>query len=262
MRRDPRIFPASIALILVSCFAAGCASSIYGWQVRTNSTPRSETFQLSILERQPVALFPSKTSPGLRGNEVGLSQYLGEVLRKIVPSWKVISAKETITRINRQGLASEFIRIGNDYEQSDIFERDPLRKIAAGIGARYVFQPRLATFTQMMIDRFKFPGIDLRLTQTRSSIMRLSLQLWNAETGELVWDSVAETNMANEAVSQDPVYLEDIARATLASMISDLLHGRTSSQYTTLDKVLDNLIEDAMPKPKDKTEETSETVAP
>ena len=61
-----------------------------------------------------------------------------------------------------------------------------------------------------------------RVSQTRSSIMRLSLQLWDAESGELVWASVAETNMANEAVSQDPLYLEDIARATLGIMRSDL----------------------------------------
>ena len=70
-----------------------------------------------------------------------------------------------------------------------------------------------------------------RVSQTRSSIMRLSLQLWNVENGGLVWASVAETNMANEAVSPG-VYLEDIARATLGSMISDVLHGKTASQYT------------------------------
>ena len=34
----------------------------------------------------------------------------------------------------------------------------------------------------------------------------------------MVWASTAETTMQNEAVSQDPVYMEDVARATLGGM--------------------------------------------
>ena len=134
-----------------------------------------------------------------------------------------------------------------------------LTGVAAVLGARYVFQPRLAFLLQTMTDRWKVPALDIRVSQTRSSIMRLSLQLWDAESGELVWASVAETNMANEAVSQDPVYLEDIARATLGSMISDLLHGKTASQYTPLNTFLNDLIQEAMPKEKsnDSGKETS-----
>jgi hypothetical protein len=53
------------------------------------------------------------------------------------------------------------------------------------------------------------------MSQTRSSVMRLALQLWDAETGELIWSSLAEATMQKEGVSQDPVYLQDIARVTL-----------------------------------------------
>ena len=71
-----------------------------------------------------------------------------------------------------------------DFELSHILDGATLRKIASALGVRYVFQPYLAAFTQTMTDRWSFPPIDLRVTQTRSSIMRLSLQLWDAETGE------------------------------------------------------------------------------
>ena len=247
-----------LRLVLVLMVVPACASSIYGWQVRTNSTDMPPSFHPAYLEERPVALFPAVTMPGLRGNEVALGQYLGDIIYKVAPNWKVVSEQETSTRINRAGLASKMTVMRNDYEQSNILDQEALRNLAAALGVRYIFQPRLAAFTQTMTDRWKFPALDVRLTQTRSSIMRLALQLWDAETGELVWTSVAETNMANEAVSQDPVYLEDIARATLGGMLSDLLNRRTASQYTPLNKVLDNLIREAMPKEKEDGEKSAE----
>jgi hypothetical protein len=208
------------------------------------------SFQPVVLEQDSVALFGAVTMAGLRGNEDTLSHYLNEILKKVVPNWKVVSPQELTRRINRQGLAGEYAKMRVDYELSNILDGAVLRKIAAAIGVRYVFQPRLAAFSQTMIDRFKFPGFDLRLTQTRSSIMRISLQLWDAATGEIVWASMAETNMANEAVSQDPVYLEDIARVTLGSMMSDFVNRKTASTYTPATKFINNLVEEAVPKEK------------
>lgn len=240
-----------VRLAFVLIVVPGCASSIYGWQVRTSSTELPSAFNPVDLQHHSVALFPAITMPGLRGNEVGLGHYLGDILRKVVPNWNVVSEQETSNRINRQGLASRMTLMRNDYEQSNIMDQETLGKIAAAIGVRYVFQLRLVAFMQTMTDRWKFPALDVRLTQTRSSIMRLSLQLWDGESGELVWTSIAESNMANEAVSQDPVYLEDIARATLGSMMSDFVNRKTASHYTSLNKVLDDLISEAMPKEKD-----------
>jgi hypothetical protein len=247
-------------MLLLFIFVTGCASSIYGWQVRTNSTPLPPTFNPAALQQFPVALFSAVAPPGLRGNEVALAYYLAEILHKVVPDWKVVTPQETVARINSQGLAAEYTRMRLDYEESDIFDRDPLRKIAAATGARYAFQPRLAAFSQSMTDRWKVPGVDFRISQTRSSDIRLSLQLWDTETGKLVWASVAETSMQNEAVSQDPVYLEDVARATLASMITDFLNEKTASKYTPLNKFIDNLIQEAMPQEKPTKEETSKPV--
>ena len=102
----------------------------------------------------------------------------------------------------------------------------------------------------MMTDRWKIPAFDVRMSQTRSSIMRLALQLWDTETGALIWSSIAETSMASEGLSQDPVYLEDIARATLGSMIADFLNRKTASQYTPLNKFLNTMISELIPKEK------------
>ena len=232
-------------LLGLCLLVTGCASSLYGWQVRTTSTPIPPSFNLAALEQHSIALFGAVTSAPLQGNEVALSSLLEQIFEKVRPNWKVMSPQELVKRINRKGLAEEYARMRVDYERTNILEGGSLRKIANGIGVRYVFQPRLIALSQTLIDRWSF--LDVRLVQTRSSIMRVSLQLWDAETGEMVWASMAETTMQNEAVSQDPVYLEDISRVTLASMGADFVKRKTASRYSPVNKILNDMLEEAMP---------------
>ena len=95
--------------------------------------------------------------------------------------------------------------------------------------------------------------------QTRTSNLRMSLQLWDTETGELLWASRAEGTMQSEAVSKDPVYFEDAARVALGSIVSDFLNRKTASTYTPLDKLLDQLIQ--VP-PPDGTSNSAKTNTP
>lgn len=216
------------------------------------------SFNLADLQQQPIALLSALTKSSMRGNEVALANYLEEVLLKAAPHWKVVSQQEMVSRINRQGLTHEYTMMRADYEQSNILDRDVLRKIGSAVGARYAFQLRLADFSQTMTERWQLPVMRVRMLETRSSIMRVLLQLWDLETGELLWASVAESTMQNEAVSQDPVYLGDIARATLGSMVSDFLNRKTASQYTPVNKFLDNMIREAMPEEQPEQEDENE----
>jgi hypothetical protein len=93
-----------------------------------------------------------------------------------------------------------------------------------------------------MTDRLNLPPLNILMLQTRSAHMRLSLQLCDTMSGELIWSSAAETALQSEAATQDPVFIENAARITWGSMLSDLLNGKTSSRYTRLNQFLDNLL--------------------
>jgi len=240
-------------------FVTGCSSSIYGWQVRTSSAEFAPSFDPGRLTQEPAAVFGALTMPGLRGNEVGLDFMLAQVLHKVAPQIQMISPQRSMSKINEQGLASEYTQMRADAEQSHILSRESLKKLGAVMGVRYVFQPRLAAFTQTMYDRWTFPGFGVLLTQVRTSNLRISLQLWNTETGELLWASRAEGTMQSEAVSKDPVYFEDAARVALGSIVSDFLNRKTASTYTQLDKLLDQLIQ--VP-PPDGTSNSAKTNTP
>lgn len=200
-----------------------------------------------MLDREPVAIFEAHAPGGLRGNELGLAGYLADILKTVVPDFKVVSPQETASRINTSGLAQEYARMRADYEQTNILEAATLRKLGEAAGARYAFQPRLGGFIQTMTNRWT--PWDLRIVQTRSSTLRLSLQLWDLHSGERIWSSTAEAVLSSEVVLQDPVYLEDAARVALGGVVADFLRGRTSSTYTPLNKAIDSLIRP--PKPEE-----------
>lgn len=236
-------FRSGAALVLLILLTAGCASSPDRlWTVRTSSTPLPPSSDLASIKQEAVGLLTPFAPPALRGNEVALSRYLDDIIKKIFPAWKVIDEQQTINLINRYGLAGEYARLRENGEQSHILDRELLQQIGKSIEVRYVFQPRLAYFLQTMTDRLSLPPLDLLIAQTRSGHMRLSLQLWDTMSGELIWSSAAETALQSEGVTQDPVFMEDAARITWGSMLSDLRNRKTSSGYTRLNEVLDNLL--------------------
>ena len=228
-----------LALLILT---TGCAGSLYSWTVRTTSSTPSRSSEAVGLSKEVVAVLTPLSVASLRGSEAGMGQYLVDVIRKVIPQWSIMTERQAISAINENGLAAHYERMRSGAELSHVLDRDSLQAIGKALGARYVFQPRLAFFQQTMTDRFNIPPVNLLASQTRSATMRLSLQLWDAKSGELVWSSAAETNLQSEAVSQDPVFMEDVARVTFGSMLSDLLNRRRGSKYTPLNKVLDLLI--------------------
>jgi hypothetical protein len=234
--------------VLVLITSTGCVGSHYDWRVRTHSTAILQPITTSTLEQHSVAVLPAITLPGVKGNEVAVGHFLFEILQKGSPTWKLVPVEEVTARINRNGLVSKFTQMRTEYEQSAILDRDSLRTIAAAVQARYVFQPQLAAFSQLVQQRWEIPAINIWVVWTRYSIIRMSLSLWDTETGDLVWGSTAEGAMWNEAASQEPVFLEDIASVSLGSMVSDFLNKRTSSNYTPVNAFLTNLMQEVTPK--------------
>lgn len=228
---------------LLLLLTTGCVGSLNTWTVRTTSTgfPPSSS-KPTLLSQETVAVLTPLSVASLRGNESGMGQYLGDVIRKVAPHWVVVSERDAMSLINEHGLAGLYAQMRSEAELSHILDRELLRKVGKAVGARYVFQPRLAYFSQTMTDRWTIPAVDVLFSQTRSAIMRLSLQLWDTKTGELIWSSMAESSLQSETVVQDPVAMEDISRVTFGSMLADLLNRKTSSTYTPLNRVLDLLI--------------------
>ena len=203
-----------------------------------------------MLTREPVAIFGALAPPRLLGSETGLDTILAQVLKTVAPGFKVITQQEAASLINRNDLANEYTRMRNEALQSHLLDGGSLKKLGTAIGTRYVFQPKLIEFMQIAKDRWELPPIALKVSRIRSSVMRLSLQLWDMQTGELLWTSLAEATLESEAVGQDPVYFEDTAPVAMGSILADFMNGKTASSYGPLDTIVDQLIQAPPPEKK------------
>jgi len=232
-------------LVLIVACTTSCSSSVLGWHVRTYASPSSPPFDYRVLEREPVAIFGALGLIPIEGNEVGVENFLAEIMTKLAPRIRLIDPVETVTRINRSGFVDDYAKMHDAALSSNVLAREPLQKLGVAIGARYIFQPRLMLFRQSLTDRWVFPVFGVRVSQTRATILRMALQLWEAETGALLWSSIAEGTMQSEAMSQDPVYFSDVVRVTLGSMFQDLVIGKTDSMYTPVNGILNSLVQTA-----------------
>src|SRR5262249_36762384 len=99
--------------------------------------------------------------------------------------------------------------------------------------SRYVLLPGVAQFEETILDKFEAVGI--KLVRNRVTTLRLWLQLWDAETGHILWESSGEDTTATAFLSaKQTVPLEQIANRLLVRMIQDgLLESKTETHLVS-----------------------------
>jgi hypothetical protein len=208
---------------------AGCGPPYLSGMYAT-STPKQRSFDTSELVSMPVAVLAFVAPGNLQGFSPALSHALNTALIEVTPPIREISPEEILNLLTDRGLATDYADLRADYARSGILDRQRLRRIGTGLGSRYVLLPGLAQFDETIIDKFEAAGI--KLLRNRVTTLRLWLQLWDSQTGHMVWESFGEDSTA--AVFSSPrqsVALEQIAKKLLVRMIQDgLLESKTETQ--------------------------------
>jgi hypothetical protein len=216
--------------LLATALIAGC-TPLYLSDTHTTSTPKSQSFDVAELAREPVATLGLLTPAGLQGFNPPLSHALNAALSEASPPIRGIAAHETVNVLNQQGLATEYGTLIAGFGRGGILESKPLRQIGSALSSRYVLLPGLAEFNQVIIDRLSIYGWNF--IQSRVTTLRLWLQLWDTQTGRIVWESAGEVTVATKLLrSEQTVPLDEIARKLWLRMIQDnLLEGKTGSRF-------------------------------
>ena len=219
-----------IISLLTAALIVGC-TPLYLSDTHTTSTPRPQFFNVTELAREQVATLGLLTPAGLQGFNPPLSHALNAALTEASPSIRGIAAHETVNVLNQQGLATEYGTLIAGFGRGGILESEPLRRIGSALSSRYVLLPGLAEFNQVIIDRLSIYGWNF--IQSRVTTLRLWLQLWDTQTGQIVWEAAGEVTVATKLLrSEQTVALDEIARKLWLRMIQDnLLEGKTGSRF-------------------------------
>jgi hypothetical protein len=222
-------FPRTI-LVFAAALLVGC-TPLYLSDIHTTSTPRSQLFDVAELAREPVATLGLLTSASLQGFNPPLSHALNAALSEASPPIRGIAAHETLNMLIQQGLGAEYSTLIASFGRGGILEREPLRRIGSALSSRYVLLPGLAEFNQVIIDRLSIYGWNI--IQSRVTTLRLWLQLWETQTGKILWESSGEVTLATKLLrSEQTVPLDEIAQKLWLRMIQDnLLDGESGSRF-------------------------------
>jgi heme-degrading monooxygenase HmoA len=218
---------AALAVLAFALLLAGCS----GQKTRAETTSSSKTEMVSPttqvlannlhngdLRSGGIAMITPSSTTGQEEDKQALALAFTGVLREILPDLRVVSLPETLSSINRAGLTSEYKRMFEDYRLTGIFERDTLQKVARVTGSRYVAQLKLGAFRQEAKGRWGFLGI--RVMETKSSTIRLFLQIWDSNDGSIAWEGSQESTLAHESVSEEYVTMRSVVEASARDLVA------------------------------------------
>jgi len=220
----------TVLAVTAALLAAGCGPVNLS-DTHATSTPRPESFNVGALAGGPVATLGVVAPASLQGLSPTLSLALATALAEVSPPIRGIPTFETVNRLTDQGLAAEYADLLAGFSRNGILERQRLRWIGSGLGSRYVMLPGLAQLDETIIDKFEAAG--LKLLRNRVTTLRLWLQLWDAQTGHIVWESAGEITVSTVLLSPSrAVPLGETIQKLLFNMIQDgLLRGKTRTEY-------------------------------
>ena len=216
-------------LATVVMLLAGCDPP-YVSDTYATSTPNPASLDTSDLARMPVVVLAFVAPGNLQGFSPTLSHALSGALAEVTPPIREIPTDETLNQLTDKGLAAEYADMRTGFARSGMLDRQRLRRIGLGLGSRYVLLPGVAQFNEEILDKFETAGI--KLLRNRVTTLRLWLQLWDSQTGHIVWESSGEVTVATVFLSpRQTVAMEQITKKLLVRMIQDgLLESKPETQ--------------------------------
>ena len=206
-------FLALMAMLSLS----GCAAN---GQSHSTTQTLSINLEPQVLKTSGIAFITPSSVTGQEESKQALALAFTEALKLARPHLRIVALPETLGAINRAGLAREYRKMFEDYTLTGIFDRDMLQKISRLTGVRYLAQLKLGGFRQESKGRFGISGI--RVLETKSTYLRLYLQIWDGENGSVAWEGAEELTSAHESVQEDAVSFKTAVEQSANELLARL----------------------------------------
>jgi heme-degrading monooxygenase HmoA len=216
------LMPALLAIGLALLLSA-CASQKFQRETHQN-IPTTQVLALNLrtedLRAGGIAFITPSSVTGQEEDKQAMALSFTEVLLEVRPDLHVVPLPQTISSVNRMGLAREYRQMFEDYRQAGIFDREALQKVAQVTGTRYLAQLKLGAFRQESKGRFGMLG--LRVLETKTSTIRLFLQIWDSKDGSVAWEGAQESTVSHESLAEEYISMKNIVQESARDLIAHL----------------------------------------
>lgn len=212
--RAPALLAVGLALLLTACAGPKPASPpiiIPTTQVLTINL-RAEDLRLG-----GIAFITPTSVTGQEEDKQALALSFTEVLQNVRQDLRVVPLPQTLSAINRMGLTREYRQMFDDYRSAGIFDRETLQKVGRAAGVRYLAQLKLGALKQESRGRWGLLGV--RVMETKTSTIRLFLQIWDTTDGSVAWEGAQESTVSHESMAEEYVSMKRIVEESARDLV-------------------------------------------
>ncbi len=187
------------------------------------------------IDQSGIGVLTPAAPTGKESDKQTLGDSVGGALEAGLPGAHVVSLAQVLSSINKAGLAGSYATMLEDYDHTGILDRQGLRDIGEAAGVRYLAKLNLGGFDQSSDKRLSIAGI--RMFDTWRAVIRVHLEIWDSETGEIAWQGNEELTFAREGVKERPVSFRTVADLAAENLVAKV--GESGSE--TIDEVPEEL---------------------
>jgi hypothetical protein len=204
-------------LVLVAILSSSCAMTS---QIHSTTQALSVDLKPQTLKLSGIAFITPTSVTGQEEDKQALALAFTEAMQRARPDLRIVDLPTTLGAINRAGFAGEYRQMFEDYRLSGIFNRDTLVKVSKVTGARYLAQLKLGGFKQESKNRWGPIGI--RMVETKTTTLRLYLQIWDGENGSVAWEGAEELTTAHESLQEDAISFKTAVEESAIELLARL----------------------------------------
>lgn len=229
MSRRPGVRFLSVLLFAAAAGGSGCALE--------RSYVQSENARITLeegqLEEHGLAFITPASVTGQEQDIQTVALVFSRVFATRRPDIPLVTLPEMLGRINRADLADDYRAMLAHHRDTGVFPHRYLTSLQAVSGARYVAQLKLADFRQDSEPRWGVLGF--RVLETKRASLRIFLQVWDAERGEIAWEGMEEVSYAQDTATEAQISLQMAVRTAARRMISAMPGGRPVTEEDKAD---------------------------
>lgn len=217
-RKSKNFLSLSILIVIstfLMFFSTACSGPLKQANITGNELYRAQDMDTLVIEKIGFLTTVVTGNSGLKEYRTIVSDFIEEAFKQ-KNKFNIVTSRETLNRINRSGITDEYIKLLKGYEITGILDKRILSRLKDILGVRYIAQPRLSMFSERTSSRLSAFG--LALVSTRETTVKISLQLWDAENGTILWEGSGEATIAVEALRAKPVSFEEVAAAACRAL--------------------------------------------